>query len=164
MEISLMQYFTNLFFHMLMSNRIWEPNVTDLCRLSEALLLSEHEEHRDNDWKNMMKEINYIYENTHEDIKTHLAIIELSYFKNMQRGLNQNIEITSNEGIVREYNTPTLYKYIDMVPQRLVRIIMKVASKYALEIPLGKSFAMSGVSSDEKGDETPQRPRGPSIG
>lgn len=149
MEISLMQYFTNLFFHMLMSNRIYEPNVTDLCRLSEALLYCEHEDQREDDWQDLMDEIDTIYKTTHPHINTHLAVIEISYFKNVSRGLNKLIEIQNNNGEVKEYSTPILYKYLDTVGQRLTKIIMKIASKYHLEIPLGTTVKTSSTGSSE---------------
>lgn len=143
MEISLMQYFTNLFFHMLMSNRIYEPNVTDLCRIAEALLYCEHPEQREEDWQDLMNDIDEIYKTTHPHLNTHLAVMEISYFKNVSRGLNQMVEIQNNNGEAREYSTPILYKYLDMVGQRLTKIVMRIASKYHLEIPLGTSMRTS---------------------
>jgi hypothetical protein len=134
-DISLIKFNVGNFFAVLLNSRPFNPISTLLIKLVRALITSEPEPD-----KEMVDRLNWIYENTHEKVKESLAIVELAVFKNLDRGLNREIEIGD-----KEFNLTQLYKYLDEVSLELSEIVITIAKKYSIDIPMA-SLGLGGGS------------------
>jgi hypothetical protein len=110
-----------------MSSRPFQPISTLLVKLVEALIHSEPEP----DIK-IQKRLTWIYKNTHERVNEHLSLVELAVFKNLDKGLNREIDI----GIDKTFYLVELYKYLDEIAKELTQIVIEISKKYSLDIPL----------------------------
>jgi hypothetical protein len=127
-ELSLVRFGVTNFFAVLINSQPFKPISTLLIKLVEAIILAEPEAERD---KESFNRVTWIYENTHKDVEIPLSIIELAVFKNLDKGLNREIEIGD-----KEYNLVELYKYLDEISKELAGIVVGIAKKYSLDIPL----------------------------
>jgi hypothetical protein len=78
----------------------------------------------------IQKRIKWIYENTHEKVEVNLPVVELAVFRNLDRGLNREIEIGNKSFYLFE-----LYKYLDEVSKELTGIVISIAKKYSMDFP-----------------------------
>lgn len=125
-ELSLIRFNCSNFFAVLLNSRPFQPISTLLIKLVGALIESESEP--DEEHKEKLK---WIYENTHEKVKQNLPIIELAVFKNLDRGLNREIEVGENT-----YTLTELYKYLDEISLNLSKMVISIAKKYSIDIPI----------------------------
>jgi hypothetical protein len=68
-----------------------------------------------------------------------LSIIELAVFKNLNKGLNRELEIGD-----KTFSLTELYQYLDEVSKELSTIVIMIAKKYSIDIPM---LQMSGQGS-----------------
>lgn len=128
------------FFHVFLTNQFYNMNITGEVGFVRALLSSMHDTRHKNEIQEReqwMEEVNFIWENTTKEINTKLTYVELTYNKNVQRGLNRQVEIEDNDGYHREYNTAELYSYLKTAESVMIAIVTKVAAKYNLVMPVG---------------------------
>lgn len=125
-ELSLIKFSVVNFFSVIINSRPFQPISTLLIKLVEGLILAEPEP----DTK-LQKRIKWIYENTHKKVEVSLSIVELAVFKNLDKGLSKEIEIGE-----KTFNLVELYKYLDEIAKELTGIVMGIAKKYNLDMPL----------------------------
>jgi hypothetical protein len=136
-ELSLIRYNVLNFFHLVLTALPFSPIATKLIKVVEALISSEPE--KDEETLNRVK---WIYENTHEDVYIPLSIIELAVFKNLDRGLNREIDIKN-----KSFNLVELYKILDEITLELTRITINIAKKYSVDLPVfSQSLATSKLN------------------
>jgi hypothetical protein len=128
-ELSLIRFNVINFFSVILNSRPFQPISTLLIKLVEALISSEPEPNEE-----ITERLKWIYENTHLKVNENLSIIELAVFKNLDRGLNREIEIGS-----KTFNLTSLYKYLDEVAKELTTIVIEIAKKYSIDIPIMSS-------------------------
>ena len=88
--------------------------------------------------KNLLDRLKWIKENTHKGVNENLAIIELAVFKNINRGLNREIDIGN-----KTFYLTQLYKYLDEVTSELNQIVLGIGLKYSVDFPVSM-FGKSG--------------------
>lgn len=131
-EFSLIRFGVFNFFSVLISARPFQPISSLLIKLVEAIISAESEPDED-----VKKRLKWIYEHTHKEVDENLAIIELAVFKNLDKGLNRELEIGN-----KTYTLVELYKYLDEISKELSNIVILIAKKYNLDMPfmnMGKS-------------------------
>jgi hypothetical protein len=127
-EFSLIKFGVTNFFAVTINSLPFKPISTLLIKLVEAIILSEPDEQQD---KKNLDRIRWIYENTHKEVEVALPIIELVVFKNLDKGLNREIDIGD-----KTFNLVELYKYLDEISKELSNIVIGIAKRYSLDIPL----------------------------
>lgn len=125
-ELSLVRFCVMQFFAVLMSSRPFQPTATLLIKLVEALIMSEPEPCKED-----LKKIKWIYENTHKKVETHLSVIELVVFRNLNKGVNREIEIGN-----KTFYLAQLYNYLDEISKELTNIVINIAKKYSIDMPM----------------------------
>lgn len=125
-ELSLIRFAVTNFFGVLLNSRPFQPISTLLIKLVEALILSEPEPD-----KKIKARVRWIYENTHKKVETHLSVVELVVFRNLDKGVNKEIDIGDKTFYLAE-----LYNYLDEISKELTNIVIKIAKKYSLDIPM----------------------------
>ena len=126
-ELSIIKFSVLNFFAVLMSSRPFQPISTLLVKLVEALISAETEPD-----KKIQKRVKWIYENTHSQVNENLSIVELAVFKNLDKNLNCEIDIGEN----KSFYLVALYKYLDEIAKELTQIVIEIAKKYSLDIPI----------------------------
>jgi len=127
------------FFHVFLTNQIYNMNITGEIGFVRALLRSMHPPKREKEreerkiWNNAVENI---WEKTNEDINTKITFVELAYNKNVQRGLNKQVEIEDNDGESKDYNTAQLYSHLKSAESILVEIVVTIAGVYNVAIPM----------------------------
>lgn len=124
-ELSLIKFAFMNYWAVTISTRPFQPTSTLLIKLVEALISAEPEPdpiHR--------KRVRWIYEHTHKDIMLHISIVELAVFKNIDKGLNCEIELGGRDFLLVE-----LYNILDEISKELSNITISIAKKYSLDIP-----------------------------
>lgn len=134
-SLSLIRFNIINFFSILINSRPFQPISTTLIKVVESLISSEP----DPDIK-FQKRIDWIYEHTHEQIDFPLPIIELAVFRNLDKGLNKEIDIGSKTFLLVD-----MYKYLDEISKELSTIVVKIGKKYSVEIPFSNPY-QSGSS------------------
>jgi hypothetical protein len=109
-----------------MNSRPFNPISTLLIKLVEAIIQAEPEP--DIEQRNRIR---WIYEHTHKKVDENLSIVELAVFKNLNRGLNREIEIGD-----KTFSLTELYQYLDEVAKELSTIVIQIAKKYSFDIPM----------------------------
>lgn len=127
-DLSLVRFTTINFFSVILNSRPFQPISSLLIKLVESLIASEPEEDLV-----IKKRLKWIYENTHIKVNESLPIIELAVFKNLDKGLNREIDIGD-----KTFSLTQLYKYLDEVSKELTILVIGVAKKYNLDIPIGQ--------------------------
>ena len=125
-ELSLIRFGVYNFFAVLMNKPVFQPSATTLCEIAKSI--AEAETVTDD---KILKKIKEIYDETTDNVKQPLSIVELAVFKNIDRGLNKTIEIGDKEFPISE-----LYRYLERVRWALVEIVIGIAKKYTLDIPV----------------------------
>lgn len=125
-SLSLVRFGVINFFAVLISARPFQPISSLLIKLVEAVIYSEPEPDKKN-----LDRLKWIYNNTNKDVEESLPIVELAVFKNLERGLNREIDIGNKSFYLVE-----LYKYLDEVSKELSNIIVEIAKKYSLDLPI----------------------------
>jgi hypothetical protein len=77
------------------------------------------------------KRLKWIYEHTHSRVNCHLSIVELVVFRNLDKGISKEIEIGNKTFYLAE-----LYNYLDEISKELANIVVEIAKKYSLDIPM----------------------------
>ena len=134
-EMSLIRFCIMNYFAVLLNSRPFHPISTLQVKLVQALISSENEP----DDKNI-KRLKWIYEHTHEEVDENLAIIELAVFKNLDKGLNRELEIKG-----RSFYLVELYKYLDEVSKELTEIVVEIGKRYSVDIPSSIYSTAKGV-------------------
>jgi hypothetical protein len=114
------------FWAVVIQSRPFQPISTTLIKLVQALINSEPEPdplHQER--------IKWIYANTHEKVNVPLSIIELAVFRNLDRNLNKELDIGD-----KCFNLTELYKYLDEVTMELSEIVIEIAKKYNIDMPM----------------------------
>ena len=133
-DLSLIRFNVANFFAVIMNSRPFQPISSLLIKLVSAIISSEPKPD-----EKRVERIAWIYKNTHKKVMKSLPIVELAVFKNLERGLNREIEIADDT-----YYLTELYKYLDEVALELTDIVIQVSKAYAIDIPIGM---MAGVQS-----------------
>lgn len=133
-DLSLIRFNVANFFAVIMNSRPFQPISSLLIKLVSAIISSEPTPD-----KKRVERLDWIYKNTHKKVMESLAIVELAVFKNIDRGLNREIEIGDNT-----YYLTELYKYLDEVALELTATVIAVSKAYAIDIPIGM---MAGIQS-----------------
>ena len=133
-SLSLIRFGVINFFGVIINSRPFQPISSLLIKLVESIIYSEPEPD-----KKILERLKWIYENTHKNVKESLPVIELAVFKNLERGLNREIEIGDKTFFLVE-----LYKYLDEISKELSNIVIEIAKKYNMELPL--SIVSSGAT------------------
>jgi len=134
-ELSLIRFNCFNFFSVLLNSRPFQPISTLLIKLVEAIITSEPEPD-----EKIKARVKWIYENTHEEVEESLPIIELAVFKNLDRGLNREIDVGE-----KTHSLIILYKYLDEVAKELSTIVIQIARKYSIDIPLSNMMGGGGT-------------------
>jgi len=92
--------------------------------------------------KEILKDLDFIRDNTHEKLKIPLSISELIILTNYGRNIGKLIEFRNNEGMVKEFTMWELIKYSKESYFRLAMHVVKIAKKYSLDIPMKASGAL----------------------
>jgi len=116
-----------------MSARPFQPISTLQIKLVEALISSEPEPD-----EIIKKRVKWIYEHTHEKVNTHLSIVELVVFKNLDKGVNKEIDIGDRTFFLAE-----LYHILDEVSKELSNIVIQIAKRYSFDMPTSFAFGKS---------------------
>jgi hypothetical protein len=104
-------------------------------RLTEATMLCEDVPDKEN-WDIIRK----IYAQVDDEIKVSLPTLELMFTIQMRKGAELNKDIEVNHKVYKIFQ---LYEKLDLINQVLVKIMMGIAKKYSLEIPL-QAIGQSG--------------------
>lgn len=140
-SLSLVRFGVVNFFAVLISARPFQPISSLLIKLVEAVIYSEPEPDKKN-----LDRLKWIYDNTNKEVEESLPIVELAVFKNLERGLNREIDIGSKSFYLVE-----LYKYLDEVSKELSNIIVEIAKKYSLDLPMNMTnTGTTRISVDDK--------------
>ena len=132
-ELSLMRFHLHNFFNILMNSNFNYPMYTKLCRIAEAMAYSQppqEQEHKDD----CLRRIYVIHNQTHPDLNMQLSVVESLVIKNSQFGLTKELQMHGKT--IKLYH---LYTYLDEATKELTKIVMEIASKYGLEIPINTS-------------------------
>jgi len=108
------------------STRPFQPTSTLLIKLVLALISSEPEP----DPKHK-KRVEWIYNHTNERVSMPLSTVELAVFRNLDKGLNFEMELGENTFYLTE-----LYNMLDEISTELSSIVIEIAKKYSLDIPM----------------------------
>jgi hypothetical protein len=125
-ELSLVRFCCGNYFAVLLNTRPFYPVTTLLIKLVRALIQSEPEPDDE-----IVKRLNWITEHTHEDVDTHISVVELAVFRNLNRSLNKEIELGH-----KEYDMVQLYKYLDEITAELTIMVIKIGKKYSIDMPM----------------------------
>ena len=128
-DLSLVRFCVFNYFSILISSYPFQPNITKLTKIVESLISSEKE--LDKEMINYKKRVEWIYQNTHKEVNEHLSIIELAVFRNLNGRLNREIDIGD-----KTFSITELYKYLDEVSKELTDIVICIAKKYSVDIPM----------------------------
>jgi hypothetical protein len=142
-ELSLVRFCVLNFFSVLIQSRPFQPISTILIKLVDALINSEAEPD-----KKMQERIKWIYENTNENVETHLSVVELAVFRNLDKGVNREIEIGD-----KTFHLAELYNILDEISKELSNMVIKIAVKYNLDMPMltsGSKGSMQSFGFDEE--------------
>jgi len=128
-DLSLIRFCVYNYFSIIITARPFQPISTILIKIVESMISSERE--LDNEMKEYKKRVEWIYQNTHKEVNEHLSIIELAVFRNLDGRLNREIDIGD-----KTYSLTELYKYLDEISKELTNIVINIAKKYSVDIPL----------------------------
>ena len=139
-ELSLIRFVVTNFFGVLLNSRPFQPISTLLIKLVEAIINSEPEP----DLK-IQNRVRWIYENTHEKVKTPLSVVELVVFRNLDKGVMKEIEIED-----KTFHLAELYNILDEISKELSNIVIKIAKKYSLDYPQVPFGTQQNITIGEK--------------
>lgn len=125
-SLSLIRFNIVNFFSILINSRPFQPISSLLIKIVESLISAEPEPDVKFD-----ERIKWIYEHTHEKVDCPLPIVELAVFRNLDRGLNREIDIGN-----KSYYLVELYRYLDEISKELSSIVIQIGKKYSVDIPM----------------------------
>lgn len=125
-ELSLVRFFAVQFFNILTRSNIFTPVSTHLVKILECLIKSEKDPEPD-----MVERIKWLRDNTHLKVKKPLSVIELAVFRNLNRTLNGELEISD-----KTFQMVDLYRYLDEVVVEMTLMVVVIAKKYSFDMPL----------------------------
>lgn len=140
-SLSLIRFGVVNFYSVIINSRPFQPISTLLIKLVEAIIYAEPEPDKKN-----LERLKWIYTNTHKKVEENLAIVELAVFKNLERGLNREIDIGDKSFYLVE-----LYKYLDEIAKELSNIVIEIAKKYSLDLPM--NITSTGITKINLEDE-----------
>lgn len=132
-ELSLIRFSSMNFFAVLLQSRPFQPISTLLIKIVNSLISCEPEPDKSN-----KERVDWIYKNTHIRVLEPLSIVELAVFKNLDKGLNRELDIGD-----KTFTLTELYSYLDEVALELATIVISIAKKYSIDIPV-QSFGSIG--------------------
>lgn len=135
-ELSLVRFSAMNFFAVILNHRIFQPISTLLIKLVSSLIEAEPEPD-----KKMTDRVEWIYRHTADEVDIPLAIVELAVFKNLDRGLNREIEIGN-----KTFNLTELYFILDDIALELSKMVIQIAKKYSLDIPIIQTSQVQKIS------------------
>jgi len=124
-EISIVKFSFMNFWAVVIQTRPMQPTSTLMVKLVEALITSEPEPdpiHK--------KRVEWIYNHTHEDIRMPLSIVELAVFRNLNKGLNCEIDLGD-----KTFYLIDLYRILDNISKELCNVVVEIGKKYAFDFP-----------------------------
>lgn len=124
-QISLIQFHVTNFYAVLMNRVPFSPTYMTLWSLARALVNAEQTQDPES-----RKKLEWIYKNTHEKVEIPLPTIELAVFRNIEKGINRDIDITD-----KNFSLIELYKYLHDVAVTLSDMVDEIAKKYNIDIP-----------------------------
>jgi len=140
-DISLVRFGVTNFFAVLMNSPVFRPTASLLIKLVSSLIASEPQP----DKKNQQR-LDWIYDHTHFKVDVSLPVVELAVFKNLDRGLSREIDIGD-----KTFHLVELYKYLDEISKELATIVISIAKKYSIDIPMNNSsMKQQSIHFDEK--------------
>jgi hypothetical protein len=125
-NFSIIRFFVTNFFALVINARPFYPISTSLVKIVDSLISSEPEPD-----KKHRERLKWIYDNTHSRVNKPIAIVELAVFKNLDKGLNREISLGSDDFLLID-----LYRILDEVSLELSRMVIEIAKKYSIDIPL----------------------------
>lgn len=134
-SLSMVKFNVVNFFSLIMSSRPFSPITTTLIKVVDSLINSEPEPD-----KEILKRLNWIYQNTHKKVMISLPVIELAVYRNLDKGLNKELDIFN-----KTFALTNLYKYLDEISLELCRITSATAKRYSLDVPMIQSFGKSNT-------------------
>jgi hypothetical protein len=126
-ELSLIRFCVINFFGVLLNTRPFQPTATLLIKLVKALINAEPTPD-----EKVKARVKWIYENTHSKVETHLSIVELVVFRNLEKGVNKEIDLGN-----KTFHLSELYNILDEISTELTTIVINTAKKYSIDIPMG---------------------------
>jgi hypothetical protein len=136
-ELSLIKFCFMNYWAVTISTRPFQPTSTLLIKLVEALISSEP----DPDPKHKER-VKWIYNHTHKIVNIPLSTVELVVFKNIDKGLNCEIDLDDKSFYLFE-----LYNILDEISKELSNIVIEIAKRYSLDIPMLSSMGKSQLIS-----------------
>jgi hypothetical protein len=124
-EISIVKFAFMNFWAVVIQTRPMQPTSTLMVKLVEALITSEPEPdpiHK--------KRVEWIYNHTSEEIDIPLSIVELAVFRNLNKGLNCEIDLGEKTFYLIE-----LYRILDNISKELCNIVISIGKFYAFDVP-----------------------------
>lgn len=101
--------------------------------LSIAYCLVATEDKPDED---VLKRLEFLRENTHEKLNLPIAMTELIILTNLSKGLGRPIEYKDNNNKTVEMDLGRIIKYAKDSYFELAQIVIKIAKKYDVSIPM----------------------------
>lgn len=123
--LSLVHYNVTAFFSTVLNNAPFIPVFTKQHKIVESLINAEPKPDTE-----LLKRINDIYQTTHKKVNLKLPTTELIVFKNLDKGLNREVDING-----KTFHLIQLYEYLDEVSLEFSRIVTGIAKKYNIDIP-----------------------------
>lgn len=84
----------------------------------------------------ILNRLEYLRENTHEKLNLPIAMTELIILTNLSRGLGRPIEYKDNHNKTVEMDLGRIIKYAKDSYFELAQIVIKIAKKYDVSIPM----------------------------
>lgn len=125
-DLSVVRFGVYNFFSILMNKPVFSPSQTTLCEIARSIVEAETEPEL-----KMKEDIEFIYNHTDATIMQPLSLVELAVFKNIDKGLNRQVELGNKEVAISE-----LYRQLEKIRWKLVLMVVQIAKKYTLEIPM----------------------------
>jgi hypothetical protein len=140
-DISLVRFGVTNFFAVLMNSPVFRPTASLLIKLVSSLVASEPQPDKKN-----QERLDWLYQHTNKRVDVSLPVVELAVFKNLDRGLSREIDIGDET-----YHLVELYKYLDEISKELATMVIAIAKKYSIDIPLSNYGSKSqSIHFDEK--------------
>jgi hypothetical protein len=133
-ELSLIQFnFTN-FFAVVLNHRPLSPVSTIYFKIVKSLLDSVDPQSETE--KKDLERLDWIYKNTHKQVREPLPDVEYCVFQNIGTKLDREIEFNG-----KTFKVIQLYRYLDEITLELTQMVITIAKKYNLEIPIHSMMA-----------------------
>jgi hypothetical protein len=125
-ELSLVKFFFTNIYAVIINARPFTPTASTLIKLLIGLVESEPEKD-----KELLNKVFWIYNNTHEKLKTPLTIVEKAVYMNIGKSLISEVNFEH-----KSFTLIELHRYLDDIGKFVGEESVKIAKKYNLDIPL----------------------------